>query len=92
MFDTLVKIRHYVDTNTLEYHENDLDVKAIREKQPKLYSMVCSQNCDLSMLYNLITLQEQVANGHITKEEADKLFGEVAAKKYVYPLVNEKLA
>jgi uncharacterized membrane protein YjjP (DUF1212 family) len=88
--NTVIKIRHYVETNTLPQHENDEDVKYIINTQPKLYAMVQKKDCDLGILYRLISLQEEIHKGKLESEEADKQFGEIAAKRYVYPLVNEK--
>ena len=90
MMDTIVKIRHYVDTNTLKDHENDPELVEMASNQTKLYKMVTNQNCDLNMLYHFVTLQEKMQNGELKSEDADKQFGEVAAKRYVYPLVDNK--
>ena len=89
MIDTIIKIRHYVDTNTLNDHISDTDVRELCEKRPRLYSMITKKDCDLNMLYHLITLQEQMKNGKLENEDADKQFGEIAAQQYVYPLVDK---
>ena len=87
--DTIVKIRHYVETNTLEQHVNDREIKEMCKQQPRLYKMVTMPNCDMSMLFNLVTLQEKIHNGEMKSEDAEKQFGEIAAKRYVYPLVDK---
>lgn len=87
--DTIVKIRHYVETNTLEQHVNDLELKEMSKYQPRLYKMVTMANCDMTMLFNLVTLQEKIQSGSMKSEDAEKEFGEIAAKRYVYPLVDK---
>lgn len=87
--DTIVKIRHYIDNNILEQHQNDPDVSHMRENQPKLYKMVTMPDCDMAMLYNFVTLFDKVEEGTLDREDADKEFGEVAAKRYVYPIVDK---
>ena len=89
MLDTIVKIKYYIETNTLSIHENDDDIKEFKTTKPKLYSMLMNKDCDVNMLYNLIKLQDNIKNGLISKEDAEKQFGEIAAKRYVYPLINE---
>ena len=91
MMNTIIKIRHYVDENTLNEHEHEHDLIHMAKTHSKLYKMVTNKNCDLNMLYHFVTLQEKIQNGELKNEDADKQFGEVAAKRYVYPLVdNEK--
>ena len=87
--DTIVKIRHYVENNTMTEHENDAEILDIATKHPKLFAMVQKKNCDLGMLYRLITLQEDIYEGKIDNEDGDKQFGEIAAKRYVYPLIDK---
>jgi len=87
--DTIIKIRHYIDTNTFKNHENDHDVIEMANTQSKLYKMITQPDCDLAMLQQFIILQEQIQNGKLKSEDADKQFGEVAAKRYVYPLVDK---
>ena len=89
MINTIIKIRHYVDTNTLKDHENDQELIDMSQTQSKLYKMVTKKDCDLNMLYNFVTLQEKIQNGELKSEDADKEFGEVAAKRYVYTLVEK---
>ena len=89
MMDTIIKIRHYVDSNTLKDHEHDLELVEMAKTQSKLYKMVTNKNCDLNMLYHFVTLQEKIQKGELNSEDADKQFGEVAAKRYVYPLVDK---
>ena len=88
--DTIVKIRYFIDNNTLKQHEDDPELKHLYETQPKLYKMVVSPDCDLAMLYKFVTLLEKVQSGSLNREDADKEFGEVAAKRYVYPLVDKE--
>lgn len=87
--DTIVKIRHYVETNTLEQHVDDYEIKQMFKHQPRLYKMVTMPNCDMTMLFNLVTLQEKIQHGSMKSEDAEKEFGEIAAKRYVYPLVDK---
>ena len=89
IMDTIIKIRHYIDTNTLKNHENDQEVIEMATTQTKLYKMITQPDCDLAMLQQFIILQEQIQNGKLKSEDADKQFGEVAAKRYVYPLVDK---
>ena len=83
MMDTIIKIRHYIDTNTLNDHKNDPDVIEMSTSQSKLFKMITKPDCDLAMLQQFIILQEQLKNGKLKSEDADKQFGEVAAKRYV---------
>jgi hypothetical protein len=87
--NTIIKIVHYVDTNTLDEHTNDCDILELSKAQPRLFKMITDPKCDRAMLYNLVILNEQIKEGKLKSEDADKQFGEVAAKRYVYPLVNE---
>ena len=89
IIDNIIKIRNYIDTNTLKDHEKDSDIIEMATTQTKLYKMITQPDCDLAMLQQFIILQEQIRNGNLKSEDADKQFGEVAAKRYVYPLVDK---
>ena len=88
MLDTIVKIKHYVDTNCIKKHENDPEILEFKTTKPKLYSMILDKNCDITMLYNLVKLHENMNKGSISKDDAEKQFGEIAANRYVYPLIS----
>ena len=89
MIETIIKIRHYVDTNTLLDHENDTEIKEFKNKYERLYKMTSEPNCDLNILKNFIILQEKMQKGELKQDDADKLFGEVAAERYVNHLVQK---
>ena len=89
MIDTIIKIRHYIDTNTLSKHENDDEIQEFKTKYEKLYKMTSDPKCDLNILKNFIILQEKIQNGDLEQDDADKAFGEVAAERYVNHLVQK---
>ena len=90
MKDTVQKIREAVINGTFHMIKNDKDVTELEGKQPKLYEMITSSQCDNRMLDHMMNLYTKVSTGEITQEKGDEIFGEKAAKKYVYPLVDEK--
>ena len=90
MKETIMKIRNAYLSNTLDTIENNDDVKYVNDKFPKLYNMVCSNSCDDEMLHHMLSVYNNVQQGTISKEKGDEAFGESAASKYVYPLINKK--
>jgi len=55
---------------------------------PKLYEKLVDNKTDDNMLLKLISLREQVEKKTISQDTGDKLFGKVAATKYIDPLLN----
>tara|TARA_B100001093_G_scaffold3139_3_gene3229 strand:+ start:2001 stop:2270 length:270 start_codon:yes stop_codon:yes gene_type:complete len=89
MRETIEQIRKAYLSKTLYEIENDEKVKDVKKKLPKLYEMICSEKCSDEMLHHLLTMYKDVKSGNITQEKGDEMFGEVAAKKYVYHLVDK---
>ena len=88
--ETIVhKLRNDFLANGICTKECDTDVIAFKTKFPKLFEMVTSNSCEDSMLHTLLSAYKNVKTGNVTQEDGDKAFGEVAAARYVYPLVNE---
>lgn len=69
---------------------DDQDVIDFRRDHPKLYDMIIRSDCDDSILFTMINLYSKIETGSISREDGDKIMGEVAAEKYVMPLVHEK--
>lgn len=84
------KIRKNFIDGTLCSVANDDDVLDVKERFPKLYEMVTSNRCDDTMLNHMLLVYGRVERGHISQEKGDETFGEHAAKRYVYPLIDEK--
>jgi hypothetical protein len=67
----------------------DDEISEFQKKQPKLYNMITSKDCDETMLNKLIETYSKLQKGNVTQSKADKLFGETAAEQYVYPLIKK---
>jgi hypothetical protein len=81
-------VRSAVENN--EHIPQDDLIKELKRTYPKLYEMICKRNCDKGMLNKLLELQTGVRVGNIDQQVADETFGQVAADKYVMPIVNAK--
>lgn len=69
-------------------HENS--VKQFKKQYQKLFDMITSPECDDGMLEHMLRLHSKVTSGELSQADGDKEMGEVAAEKYVMPLVKDK--
>ena len=87
--EVIAKIRRGVESGVLCAYERHDDVLKFRQTHPKLYNMVIRRDCDTSMLKKMLNVYSQVQSGRFTQEAGDVAFGQVAADRYVNPLVQD---
>jgi len=81
----------------LDVKENVSDVELdrkyaeLKENAPTLFDMVKSNSEDyLPMLTMMFHKAKKVKKGDLDKDETDKEFGEMLAKKYIYPKIDRE--
>tara|TARA_B110000977_G_scaffold201886_1_gene299810 strand:+ start:17786 stop:18046 length:261 start_codon:yes stop_codon:yes gene_type:complete len=82
-YEIIKDIQMHVQQNMSLYNKHD----QFKKDYSKLFKMLCDPSCDSDILNKFINLHRKVHNHTISSEEADAQFGEVAANKYVKPLV-----
>ena len=89
LFAVITKVRKGVESGILCAYEKHDDVIQFRKVHPKLYEMVIQKDCDVKMLMDMLEVHNKVQTGQCTSETGDVSFGQIAADKYVAPLVQD---
>jgi len=55
------------------------------EKYPKLFDMICSDNCDDNLLNKMLSAKRLVNNGSMSQHDASVKVGQDLVNKYVIP-------
>ena len=80
-----IKIRQeYRDENK---NKSEIKVKYnnFAEKYPKLFDMICSDNCDDNLLNKMLSAKRLVNNGSMSQHDASVKVGQDLVNKYVIP-------
>ena len=88
--ETIIKkIRNDFLTNGRVTIQNETDVSSLMLKHPKLFDMITNARCDENMLMQVLKLYTKIKSGELSPTDGDKIMGECAAEKYVFPLIDK---
>lgn len=88
LVETAKRVRVAYEQGMLCAHTNDEEFVSFKTKYPRFYDMLITKGCNETMLYKLLEIHEKMIKGQLNQRDADEMFGEIAAKEYVYPKIN----
>lgn len=59
-------------------------------EKPQLFEMLCSDDCNDSVLNKMMKCFKDVSSGKNSQHESSVILGQELAKTYIYPVVNKK--
>tara|TARA_Y100000389_G_C16985438_1_gene282321 strand:+ start:135 stop:413 length:279 start_codon:yes stop_codon:yes gene_type:complete len=71
--------------------KNELEImfSEFKEKNPQLFDMICSEDCNDMILNNLLYQYEEVINGKLSQHDASVNIGQILVDKYVKPKIDK---
>ena len=74
---------------TQKYSNAELEKKFsnVKKEKPLLFDMVCSVECDDSILGQILKTMKRFSKGEISQNKASEIFGGTLVDKYVKPVI-----
>lgn len=76
----IIEIRKYLQNNS--QNETKIKFKDFENRYPSVYKKIVSGD-DLSKMLDMLQTLAKIRNGDITKDDADKMYGNQLAKEYI---------